>query len=141
MYKGTNDIWETLCKTKEFSVKLLIVLKYFPSMIEKIEEIRDYLYKYLEARLDLFKTEAQEQIENIVVQVIYLVVLLLLVSLTGIFVFIMIAVLLNEWLDSRYWGFAIVFGLLLIKTVVWIRAGGWVNGIVRRLLYHIFRKN
>lgn len=141
MYKGTNDIGETLCKTKEFCVKLLIVSKYFPSMIEKIEEIRDYLYKYLEARLDLFKTEAQEQIENMVVQIIYLVVLLLLVSLTGIFVFIMFAVLLNEWLDSRYWGFAIVFGLLLIKTIVWIRAGGWVNSIVRRLLYHIFKKN
>lgn len=141
MYKGTNDICETLCRTKEFCVKLSIVPKYLPSMIEKIEEIRDYLYKYLEARLDLFKTEAQEQIENIVVQIIYLVVLLLLVSLTGIFVFIMLAVLLNEWLDSRYWGFAIVFGLLLIKTIVWIRAGGWVNNIVRRLLYHIFKKN
>ncbi|HAK76714.1 MAG TPA: hypothetical protein DCR35_12590 [Runella sp.] len=120
---------------------MFIVSKYLPKMIEKIEEIRDYLYKYLEARLDLFKTEAQEQIENIVIQIIYLVVLLLLVSLTGIFVFIMLAVLLNEWLDSRYWGFAIVFGLLLIKTIVWIRAGDWVNNIVRRLLYHIFKKN
>ena len=102
-------------------------------MIGKIEEIRDYLYKYLEARLDLFKTEAQEQIENVVVQIIYLVVLLLLVSLTGIFVFIMVAVLLNEWLESRYLGFAIVFSLLLVKTIVWVRAGGWVN--------HIFKKN
>jgi hypothetical protein len=110
-------------------------------MIGKIEEIRDYLYKYLEARLDLFKTEAQEQIENVVVQIIYLVVLLLLVSLTGIFVFIMVAVLLNEWLESRYLGFAIVFSLLLVKTIVWVRAGGWVNNVVRQLLYHIFKKN
>jgi len=121
--------------------KIVNRIEYKAIMIGKIEEIRDYLYKYLEARLDLFKTEAQEQIENVVVQIIYLVVLLLLVSLTGIFVFIMVAVLLNEWLESRYLGFAIVFSLLLVKTIVWVRAGGWVNNVVRQLLYHIFKKN
>lgn len=109
-------------------------------MFEKIEEIRDYLYKYLETRLDLLKTEAQEQLENIVIQIIYLVVLLLLASMTGIFVFMMIAVLLNEWLESRYLGFAIVFGSLLILTGFWIKADSWVHKVVRRLLYHIFKK-
>jgi hypothetical protein len=109
-------------------------------MLEKIEEIRNYLFKYLEARVDLLKTEAQESLENIVIQIIYLVVLLLLASMTGIFVFMMIAVLLNEWLESRYAGFAIVFGVLLALTGFWVKAGDWVHHIVRQLLYQIFRK-
>lgn len=109
-------------------------------MLEKIEEIRDYLFKYLETRVDLLKTEAQESLENIVIQIIYLVVLLLLASMTGIFVFMMIAVLLNEWLESRYAGFAIVFGALLVLTGFWIKADGWVHYTVRRLLYQIFKK-
>lgn len=109
-------------------------------MLEKIEEIRHYLQKYLETRLDLLKTEVQESLENIVIQVIYLVVLLLLVSMTGIFAFMMLAVLLNEWLESRYAGFAIVFGILLLLTGFWVKAGSWVHHIVRRLLYHIFKK-
>ena len=82
----------------------------------------------------------QESLENIVIQVIYLVVLLLLVSMTGIFAFMMLAVLLNEWLESRYAGFAIVFGVLLVLTGFCIKTGEWVHRIVRRLLYHIFKK-
>lgn len=109
-------------------------------MFEKIEEIRDYLYKYLEIRVDLLKTETQERVENIVVQLIYLVVLLLLASMTGIFVFIMLAVLINEWLESRYVGFAIVFGLLMVLTVIWLKADNWMHHLVRRLLFHIFKE-
>lgn len=109
-------------------------------MLEKIEEIRHYLYKYIETRVDLLKTEVQDSLENIVIQIIYLVVLLLLASMTGIFAFMMLAVLLNEWLESRYAGFAIMFGVLLVLTGFWIKAGEWVHRIVRRLLYQIFRK-
>jgi uncharacterized membrane protein YqjE len=109
-------------------------------MLEKIEEIRRYLYKYLETRVDLLKTEVQESLENIVIQIIYLVVLLLLASMTGIFAFMMLAVLLNEWLESRYAGFAIVFGVLLVLTGFWIKTGGWLHRIARRLLYQIFKK-
>ncbi|MFN8346192.1 MAG: phage holin family protein [Spirosomataceae bacterium] len=109
-------------------------------MLEKLEEIRSYLFKYLETRIDLLKTEAQESLENIVVQIIYLVVLLLLASMTGIFAFMMLAVLLNEWLESRYAGFAIVFGALLVLTGFWIKASGWVHHVVRQLLFQIFRK-
>jgi protein-S-isoprenylcysteine O-methyltransferase Ste14 len=109
-------------------------------MFEKLEEIRNYLFKYLETRIDLLKTEAQDSLEKMAIQIIYLVVLLLLASMTGIFAFMMLAVLLNEWLESRYAGFAIVFGALLILTAFWIKAGDWVHRAVRQLLYHIFRK-
>ena len=107
-------------------------------MFEKIEEVRNYLYKYIETRLDLLKTETQEHVENIVIQLIYLVVLLILASLTGIFLFIILAVGINEWLDSRYAGFAIVFGLLFLVTFFWVKAGGWVQKSVRRMLHWVF---
>ncbi|WP_428653865.1 phage holin family protein [Runella sp.] len=108
-------------------------------MFERIEEVRNYLFKYLEARLELIKTETQERIENIVIQLIYLVVLLILASLTCIFLFIIIAVGINEWLDSRYAGFLIMFGLLLLITFFWIKAGKWVQKSVRQLLFWVFK--
>lgn len=109
-------------------------------MFEKIEEVRNYLFKYLETRLDLIKTETQERIENIVIQLIYLFVLLLLASLTGIFLFIMLAVGINEWLDSRYAGFLIVFGILFATTFFWAKAGEKVQQWVRQLLFRVFKQ-
>jgi Putative Actinobacterial Holin-X, holin superfamily III len=109
-------------------------------MFEKIEEVRNYLFKYLETRLDLIKTETQERLENIVIQLIYLVVLLLLGSLTSIFLFIMLAVGINEWLDSRYAGFLIVFGLLFVATFFWANAGEKVQQWVRQLLFRVFKQ-
>lgn len=108
-------------------------------MFERIEEVRNYLFKYLEARLDLIKTETQERIENIVIQLIYLVVLLILASLTCIFLFIIMAVGINEWLDSRYAGFLIMFGLLFLITFFWIKAGEWVQKSVRQMLFWVFK--
>lgn len=109
-------------------------------MFEKIEEVRNYLFKYLETRLDLIKTETQERLEIIVIQLIYLIVLLLLASLTSIFLFIMLAVGINEWLDSRYAGFLIVFGLLFWATFFWANAGEKVQQWVRKLLFRVFRQ-
>ncbi len=107
-------------------------------MFEKIEEVWNYLFKYLETRLDLIKTETQERLENIVIQLIYLIVLLLLAALTGIFLFIMLALGINEWLNSRYVGFLIVFGLLAASTAIWARAGRQVQQAVRQLLFRVF---
>ncbi len=108
-------------------------------MFEKIEELRHYLYKYIETRVELLKTETQEHIENIIIKLVYLVVMLILGSLTGIFVFITLAVGINEWLDSRYWGFVIVFGLLLLTTLLWVNAGKAVQQMVRKMLHWVFK--
>ncbi|MEZ4900316.1 MAG: phage holin family protein [Spirosomataceae bacterium] len=110
-------------------------------MFEKIEEVRTYLYKYLETRADLLKIEMQEHFENMAIRLFYSVILLLLISMTGIFVFIMIAVLLNEYLESRYAGFAIVFGFLLASTLFWIKAKDLVKRLVRLFLFHLFKDN
>jgi len=109
-------------------------------MFEKIEEIRTYLYKYLEARVDLLKIETQEHLENIGVGLFYLTIPLLLISITGVFVFMMLAVLLNEYLESRYAGFAIVFGFLSASTLFWIKADDFVKRLVRHSLFHIFKE-
>ena len=108
-------------------------------MFEKIEELRHYLYKSIETRVELLKTETQEHIENIIIKLVYLVVMLMLASLTGIFVFITLAVGINEWLDSRYWGFLIVFGFLLLTTLLWVNAGNGVQQMVRKMLHWVFK--
>lgn len=107
-------------------------------MLEKLEEIRATLYKYLEVRIDLVKTETQEKAENAAVQLIYVVVLMLLASLAFIFLFIMLAIFLNELLDSRYWGFVIVFGVLVVMTFLWVKSTKNVQQFIRKLLFRVF---
>lgn len=109
-------------------------------MIEKIEEIRQTLLKYLETRVELVKTETQEKVENATVQLMYLMVLLLLGSLALLFLLLMLAELLNEWVESRYLGFVIVLGILLIKTALWILLRKPIQSIIRRLLYEAFKR-
>jgi sterol desaturase/sphingolipid hydroxylase (fatty acid hydroxylase superfamily) len=107
-------------------------------MLEKIEEIRDTLLKYLEVRVELVKTETQEKVEEAVVQGVYLVVLLLLGSLVGLFLLLILAELLNEWLESRYLGYLAVLGILLVKIVLWILARKFIQNLIRRLLHRFF---
>jgi ABC-type multidrug transport system permease subunit len=107
-------------------------------VLEKLEEIRATLYKYLEVRIDLVKTETQEKAENAAVQLIYVVVLMLLASLAFIFLFIMLAIFLNELLDSRYWGFVIVFGVLVVMTFLWVKSTKNVQQFIRKLLFRVF---
>ncbi|WP_128545524.1 phage holin family protein [Larkinella soli] len=108
-------------------------------MLEKIEEIRESLFKYLEARIELFKLETRNRVEDGVVQGVHGIVLGFLATITTIFLFSLLAAYLNEVLDSRYLGFLIVAGFFLVLTLIWVFAKNSIEGMLRKTAYNLIK--
>lgn len=108
-------------------------------MLEKLEEIRESIFKYLEARIELFKLETRSQVENAGLNVVHGIVLGFLATITTIFLFSLLAAYLNKVLDSRYLGFLIVAGFFLLLTLIWALAKRPVEGMLRRMTYNILK--
>ncbi|MFD1142551.1 phage holin family protein [Larkinella insperata] len=108
-------------------------------MLEKLEEIRESIFKYLEARIELFKLETRSQVENIALNAVHGIVLGFLITITTIFLFSLLAAYLNEVLDSRYLGFLIVAGFFLLLTLIWAFAKGSIENMLRKMTYNIIK--
>lgn len=107
-------------------------------MFNRLEEIKQNLYKQLEIRIELFKTELQGSLETAVIQLLYLVILLILAFVTGVFLLIMAAVYLNYLLKSQYAGFGIVSGILAVSTLLWALARVQAQVFIRKILRSVF---
>ncbi len=104
-------------------------------MLEKLEEVRENIFRYLEARIELFTLETRGKVEEGVVRAVHGVILGFLVTITLIFLLSLLAAFLNEVLESRYLGFLIVAGFFLILTIVWIVAKDSFLGMIREAAY------
>lgn len=80
----------------------------------KVDSIIDDIVAIVEAKVELLKIELKEEAAKAVTKIISAIVLGLLLFLIVIFVSITIATLLNHFLESRFWGFAIVTGFYLL---------------------------
>jgi ABC-type multidrug transport system fused ATPase/permease subunit len=109
-------------------------------MLERLEELRENIFKYLEARIELFTLETRGKVEEGVVQAIHAAVLALLGTMTLIFLFSLLAAYLNEVTDSRYLGFLIVAAFFLILTLVWVAAKESVLATIRKMAYSTIKK-
>lgn len=89
-----------------------------------LHELFEALKNYLEARLDLLKTELKEEALNIVVKLIVVVVLLFFFFLFIIFGSIALGSFLNHVLGSIFYGYLIVTGFyfLLLLLVILFRS-------------------
>ncbi|GAA4468007.1 hypothetical protein GCM10023189_52590 [Nibrella saemangeumensis] len=105
------------------------------TMLEKLDEIRENIFRYLEARIELFKLETRSKVEEGAVTGTYFVGLALLATITTIFVFTLLAAFLNHVLDSRYLGFLIVAGFFLILTAIWFFAKNGIQNWIRNTAY------
>ncbi|MES2733123.1 MAG: phage holin family protein [Bacteroidota bacterium] len=83
-----------------------------------INELFDNFYKYLEARIDLFKFEAKESITEAVISLVQIVTLLILSLFIFTFLSIGLALFLNDVLQSHFLGFFIVAGIYCILLIV-----------------------
>jgi len=110
-------------------------------MLERLEEVRENIFRYLEARIELFTLETRGKVEEGVVVGIYGIVLALLGTMTIIFIFSLLAAYLNEVTNSRYLGFLIVAGFFLILTVIWAGASGFVKSKIRVAAYNAIKKS
>ena len=110
-------------------------------MLERLEEIRENIFRYLEARIELFTLETRGKLEEGVVVGVHGVVLALLGTMTTIFIFSLLAAYLNEVTNSRYVGFLIVAGFFLILTVTWIAAKEFFKSKIRIAAYSALKKS
>ncbi len=109
-------------------------------MFRQIEEIRDTLLNYLEARIELFQLETRERIEDLILKALYFLIGTLLVFVSLLFMLILVAVGINIGLDSPYAGYLIVLGLLVTLSAIWfLFRERWLSRL-RVLLTRLSRK-
>jgi pilus assembly protein TadC len=109
-------------------------------MFKQLEEIKNTLYKYVEVRTELFKTESQEKIENVAVQVIYLTVIICLSFGVVLFVLILLASLLNQWLESWYIGFLAMLLIFMLLLAFGLLQKNTLKNAIKRLFYEALKK-
>lgn len=110
-------------------------------MMERLEEIRENIFRYIEARIELFTLETRGKIEEGVVVGIHGIVLALLAATTFIFLFCLLAAYLNEVMDSRYLGFLIVAGFFLLLTIIWAAGSSFFKSKIRITAYNAIKKS
>jgi uncharacterized membrane protein YqjE len=109
-------------------------------MLQKLEDIRDHFYRYVEARTDLFKVEVQSNLEQTIVNAIYFFILGALLAMTSIVLLILLAVFLNHVFESNYVGFLVVFGVLLLKSMIWYNYRSKIQLWIKKILYQQIKK-
>ncbi len=110
-------------------------------MLERLEEVRENIFRYLEARIELFTLETRGKLEEGVVVGVHGIVLALLGTMTTIFLFSLLAAYLNEVTESRYLGFLIVAGFFLILTLIWLLAKDFFKSKIRVAAYSALKKS
>jgi F0F1-type ATP synthase assembly protein I len=89
-------------------------------MLSQLEEIKDTLFKYFETRIDLFKIETRDRIERAVIMAIYAALTLSIILVIVILLVILLGTFLNKWLHSDYLGYVILFGIFVLKLILWV---------------------
>jgi uncharacterized membrane protein YqjE len=100
----------------------------------KINELRENIVKLIEAKFELTKIEIQEKIEGLVSQLIHSILTMFLVFMVFIFICILVAVGINQWLDSSYWGFVIITGVYLLLLLIWILNKSFIQKNIQKTI-------
>lgn len=85
---------------------------------EKSTNLIDNLMGYIDTRIDIIRLEIQEKLKAAFVGAIHGVLLGLVGLMSLIFVSIFLGLLLNDLLDSSFWGFGIIALIYIILLVV-----------------------
>lgn len=86
----------------------------------KTESLISNLMGYVDTRIDLIKLEVQSKLKSGFVGLIHALVLGFAAFMALIFLNIFIGLLLNDLLDSHFWGFGIVTLFYVILAVIFI---------------------
>lgn len=84
------------------------------------ETIIGNLMGYIDTRIDLIKLELQMKLKTGIITLMHAILLGFAAFMTVIFFNIFIALVLNDLLDSQFWGFGIVTLFYLILLVIFI---------------------
>jgi hypothetical protein len=78
------------------------------------------LMGYIDTRIDLIKLEVQMKLKNGLISLLHVILLGFAAFMAAIFLNIFIALLLNDLLDSQFWGFGIVTLFYITLLVIFI---------------------
>jgi hypothetical protein len=78
------------------------------------------LMGYIDTRIDLIKLEVQMKLKSGLVSLLHVVLLGFAAFMAVIFLNIFIALVLNDLLDSQFWGFGIVTLFYIILLVIMV---------------------
>jgi uncharacterized membrane protein YqjE len=86
----------------------------------RTDNLMGNLMGYLDTRIDLVRLEAQEKVKHAFVGTMHGVAMATIGLMFFIFLNLFIALLLNDALDSSYWGFGIVAAFYLVLLIIFI---------------------
>ncbi|MCA8833063.1 phage holin family protein [Hymenobacter pini] len=90
------------------------------SKTPRTDNLMGNLMGYLDTRIDLVRLEAQEKVKTAFVGTVHGITLALIGLLFFVFLNLFVALLLNDVLDSPYWGFGIVAGFYLLLLIIFV---------------------
>ncbi|MFD2786829.1 phage holin family protein [Hymenobacter rubripertinctus] len=90
------------------------------SQTPRTDNLMGNLMGYLDTRIDILRLEAQEKAKTTFVSVMHGVAMAVIGLLFFVFLNLFVALLLNDVLDSPYWGFGIVAAFYLAVLIVFI---------------------
>ncbi|MBD2713537.1 phage holin family protein [Microvirga sp. STR05] len=90
------------------------------SKTPRTDNIIGNLKGYLDTRIDLVRLEVQEKVKSAFVGTLHGVALAAIGLFFFLFLNIFIGLLLNEKLDSTYWGFGILAGFYLVLLIIFL---------------------
>ncbi|AHJ99886.1 phage holin family protein [Hymenobacter swuensis] len=90
------------------------------SKTPRTDNLMGNLMGYLDTRIDLVRLEAQEKAKVAFVGTVHGVTLAAIGLLFFVFLNLFLALLLNDVLDSPYWGFGIVAAFYLVLLIVFV---------------------
>src|SRR5690606_28847186 len=79
---------------------------------------RAQLYKYVETRTDLLEVEVRGYIERIILKLVYVTAILFTFFIVSVFLLILLAIYLNNVLESTFAGYLIVAGFFAIVLLL-----------------------
>ncbi|WP_139925029.1 phage holin family protein [Hymenobacter sp. DG01] len=84
----------------------------------RTDNLMGNLMGYLDTRIDLVRLETQEKVKTAFVGTVHGVTLGLVGLMFFLFLNVFLGLLLNDALDSPYWGFGIVAGFYLLLLII-----------------------
>ncbi|GAB2797496.1 putative membrane protein YqjE [Hymenobacter luteus] len=84
----------------------------------RTDNLMGNLMGYLDTRIDLVRLETQEKVKTAFVGTVHGVTLGLVGLMFFLFLNVFLGLLLNDVLDSPYWGFGIVAGFYLLLLII-----------------------
>lgn len=95
--------------------------------IFNIKGIFDKISSYLEARLELFKLEAKEEVSHIIAKALLMLVIAGAFTFFLLFASVAASIYIGEYLDSYFYGFMIVGGVYIVIMLLIIMLRSLLN--------------